>query len=482
MLLNLLGQNGQVIGRARYFFWIRHYTLTLRVGLIALCLGLTVATAVLIKESGPIVGMMPVIGILALAGFLFIYYNLELTLLLTVIVSIMLHVGIGTGTGTPVTFTFLLLCISAAVWLFKKVAIEKSLTGRPAPIYVPGLLFMITVVIATLWSGAFVEDEISYLFMDKVNPRVMTALVMIISVITCYLFANVISSIRSMRFYVWLFIVVGVVFAILKLSGVGVPTLFNVGGQFSAWVVILAFGQFLFNDKLSFKLRLLCISLCATWLYIIFLGVTWLSGWLPTTVGVVTLSFLRSRKLFLLVLLVMIAIVLVKGDSASETLEAENAESGSTRVEAWDRVLDLIKDHLLFGTGAAGYHFYFTVYISGFYQLSHNNYVDILAQTGIVGFVFYIWFWLAMGVTALRTFLSVPRTGFRYAFAATLLAAYAITIVTMMLGDWVTPFPYTQTLAGIDYTIWHWMMAGMTVALYYESQNHASSLPALLDS
>ena len=48
-----------------------------------------------------------------------------------------------------------------------------------------------------------------------------------------------------------------------------------------------------------------------------------------------------------------------------------------------------------------------------------------------------------------------------------LLAAYPATIVSMMLGDWVTPFIYTQTLAGIDYAIWAWMVAGMTVALYH---------------
>jgi O-antigen ligase len=120
--------------------------------------------------------------------------------------------------------------------------------------------------------------------------------------------------------------------------------------------------------------------------------------------------------------------------------------------------------------GPAGYHFYFSLRINGFYQLSHNNYVDIVAQTGIVGSVFFVWMWLAMGWMTWRMYRSVPRQGFRYGLAISLVAAYCVSIVTMMLGDWITPFPYTQTLAGIDYTIWHWMMAGLTVALYYESR------------
>jgi O-antigen ligase len=146
-----------------------------------------------------------------------------------------------------------------------------------------------------------------------------------------------------------------------------------------------------------------------------------------------------------------------------------------TRSEAWDRVFMLIQEHPLLGMGPAGYHFYFTASIDGFYQLSHNNYIDIIAQTGFVGFVFYAWMWLAMGWITWRMYRTVPRQGFRYGLAVSLVAAYFVSLATMMLGDWITPFPYTQTLAGIDYTIWHWMMAGLTVALYYESKHYADN-------
>jgi O-antigen ligase len=469
MLLNLLGQNAHFIGRARYFFWVRHYTLTLRLGLIGLCLVATAVSALLIAERGPVLGMLPVILILAVAGFLFVYYNFALMLLLTLVVSTVLRLGIGTGTGTPITLTFLLLMITPAIWLFKMAFVERSLNVRRAPANLPALLFMLTVVFATFWSGMFVDDEVRYLFADKVNPRLMSALSMILSVATYFMFANHIRSILSMKFFVGWFIFIGGLMLVLRLAG-GVPLPLNDGGQFSAWVVTMALGQALFNQNVPRPLRLLFTAISAAWVYIgIGLSVSWLSGWLPVTLSASVLMLLRSRKLLLLVLVLLIVVAINNPDVISQIVATESAESGVTRTASWDRTFDLLQDHLLFGTGPAGYQFYFTVYIGGLFQLSHNNYIDVLAQTGVVGFFFYLWMWLAIGWMTLRAYRAVPRHGFRYALACSLVAAYAVTLVSMMLGDWVLPFAYTQTIAGIDYTIWHWMMAGMSVALYYVS-------------
>jgi O-antigen ligase len=480
MLLNLLGQNARVIGRARYFFWLRNYTVTLRVGLIALCLGLTVTSALLIERRGPLVGMMPVLGILGVAGFLFIYYNLELALLVTLVVSTLLHQGVGTGTGTPITFTFVLLTVVPLIWFFKAMFIDRSFNVRPRVVVIPALLFLATVVIATIWSGRFVDDEIRFLFLDKVNPRAMTALSVIVSVLTYFTFANHIRSIRSMQFFVWWFLAIGALFVLPQFVGMRLPEYMNSNGQLSTFVIVLALGQVFFNKELSQLIRLACIALAAIWLSVTFEGITWLSGWVPSVMGILVLAFLRSRKLLILLFIGAIVFVAVNADTWQTIIDAENAESGETRSEAWGRVFDVIDDHLLFGTGPAGYQFYFTVRIGGFFQLSHNNYVDILAQMGLVGFFFFIWMWLAMGWIVWRAFQTIPRHGFRYGLASALLATYLVTLVTMMLGDWITPFPYTQTLAGIDYTIWHWMMPGLAAALYYESSRTAEHNPLIL--
>ena len=35
----------------------------------------------------------------------------------------------------------------------------------------------------------------------------------------------------------------------------------------------------------------------------------------------------------------------------------------------------------------------------------------------------------------------------------------------MMLGDWVLPFAYNQTIAGYKYTVYSWIFLGTLIAL-----------------
>jgi hypothetical protein len=67
--------------------------------------------------------------------------------------------------------------------------------------------------------------------------------------------------------------------------------------------------------------------------------------------------------------------------------------------------------------------------------------------------------------------------GFQKGLAISLVASYFCTLITMALGDWITPFPYTQTLQGIDYTIWAWILPGLAVALYYITKENMQDVP-----
>jgi O-antigen ligase len=292
----------------------------------------------------------------------------------------------------------------------------------------------------------------------------------ILSPLAYYLYANNIRSLQSLRFFVWWFILVGGIFIVMHFTGIGIPLPLNAGGQFSTWVGMFCVGQITFNKTHKPYLKVILIMITVAWLFqIIGSGRTWLSGWVPFLVSVLILTVLRSRKLFVLLLIAGAVFVLADLNTINQTLDAENKESGESRSEAWSEALNLTKDHLLFGTGPAGYYMYYTV--NGFHtQLSHNNYIDIIAQTGVVGAVVYLWFWIAIGFMAIRTYRNAPRGGFHQALAASLLAANAVTFTSMMLGDWVTPFAYIQGIGGIDYTIWHWMMAGLTAALYHETR------------
>lgn len=461
-----------VIGRAKYHFLDRNYIQTTRFVLITACLLLAIVIGVLLTNR-PTIGFMLLGGIVGLCATVLIYRNMEIGCLLVLVLSTIWNIGIGSGTGTPIMLSLVMLLLLTGLWLFKLLMIERSFASvRSTAANWPFFLFAVAVVFSLVWSSIYVEEPVRLFMSEKLLPRLMTALVIIISPLATLIFANHVRSIQAIKFFTWWFIIYGMVILGTWLARIAAPPFLNAGGQFPVWVSILAVGQGLFNKALPRYVRLALFAVAGGWLYIqFFLQRTWVSGWLPLVLGMVGMVFWFSRRLFFLLLIVVGIYVYTNTDLFAETIEAENQESGHTRMEAWDRTLQIVGDHYLFGTGPTGYYFYLTVYIGGYFQLSHNNYVDVIAQTGLVGFTLYIGIWVGFGLMALKTFMTVPKGGFRQGLAAAVLVAFPVTLVLMMLGDWVIPFTYTQTLGGINYTIWPWLLQGIGMALYFESRN-----------
>ena len=112
---------------------------------------------------------------------------------------------------------------------------------------------------------------------------------------------------------------------------------------------------------------------------------------------------------------------------------------------------------------------------------THNNYFDVLAQTGIVGLGAFIWMFVAFIWVGIRSFRALAgRRDFEAAFASATLAGCIAALVSMLLGDWVLPFAYNQTITGFDNAAYTWIFLGAMVSLYQIvrhqvlSANHAN--------
>lgn len=472
-------QEASIIGKMRYFFLDRHYSLTIRVLLVLLCFGVTLTSTVLLRESALtgnfIKGLIPVVAMIGVAVVLFVYSNFELTALMIFIVTLTVADGVGTGTGTKITLTFMGLNLWAALWLFKLVVVDRKIAVRPSAANIPTLIFITIVIISFIWSNIFVDVPVSYIFREKFFQRTMTLISLVIAPITALMYANHIRSIRTIKIMVYYMIFCGFVFGVMRIGLGYVINPLNIKGLFPMWVGALALGQLLFNTHLQWYIRAAMAAVVGMWYYIqIGLGLSWLSGWVPLSIVVGIIITIHSRKLLLVALLVAASYVLINLTSLQENFAREDEESGGTRNAAWTEALLHADDHLFLGSGPAGYYFYYTIY--GFRaNLSHNNYIDIIAQTGLVGFTVYILMWLAFGRMNLKMYRAVPNDrGFLHGLKVSLLACWVATMVAMMLGDWVTPFPYTQGLNGIDYAIWAWIFQGMVIALYHLMQRQAS--------
>lgn len=476
MLYQFIGRRA-FIGRLRYQLLDRHYNRTVRVALVAMCVILTLLSTYFFRTTRLLgmdflMGLIPVAIGVGLAAVVVAYYHLPMILLLIFPVTTLLADGVGTGTGTKISFTFLLLHGLVGLWLFKALIVNRRLNLPKTPVTLPVVLFIMIIAISFLWSSGYVEGDARPFLESKTFPRIMTAAVLAISPLACLMFASLFQPRQHAWFVIGWFLLVGAYFVVLRLTMGGVYEPFNAKGQFPAWVSALAIGQFFFNRRLHLIVRLSLLGICGGWIYItLALGQTWLSGWLPLLIVLGILVALYSRRLLAVVLIVGLIAVALNWNGIEARFSGENEESGSTRAIAWGNTFEVVEGHWLFGTGPAGYAFYFTARLTGFFQFSHNNYIDILAQLGIAGFVVFVWMWLGITGFNFRGYLLMPKDGgVIHGLAASIVAINVTTLAVMMLGDWVTPFTYTQGLQGIDYTIWAWIFAGIGLAIHGQKQ------------
>jgi hypothetical protein len=130
-------------------------------------------------------------------------------------------------------------------------------------------------------------------------------------------------------------------------------------------------------------------------------------------------------------------------------------------------MLEIIKINPILGLGPANYYWYTPAYsIMGWnvFFNSHNNYIDILAQTGILGLICFLWFFGEMFVLGWRLQFRVPD-GFEKAYVYSALGGIAGTLAAAMLGDWVIPFVYNVGLDGLRAAMIGWLFLGGLVAL-----------------
>jgi O-antigen ligase len=147
-------------------------------------------------------------------------------------------------------------------------------------------------------------------------------------------------------------------------------------------------------------------------------------------------------------------------------IDRENQESGQTRLAAWVQNWIITQDHLVFGTGPAGYAVYYMTYFPRNAMATHNNYIDIFSQLGLVGLVFYLSFFVLVVWSGFRLCQRLRGRGdFVEALAQAALAGSVGCLVINAFGDWLIPFAYTQGIRGYDYAAYNWIFLAVIPVL-----------------
>jgi hypothetical protein len=320
-------------------------------------------------------------------------------------------------------------------------------------------------VIATLSFGVGQLPWFNFAHQAPLDAQLGGFAIFAISAGAFLLVANRMQNLQWLKWMTWVFVALGGIY----FAGRLVPGLdqFNkwlfqssaIGGVFYAWLPTLAFSQAVFNRRLRPALRIGLLGLTLAAMYVgIVQSFDWKSGWVPAFVGVGTIIALRSWRLGILLALAGIIPFI---NLASEAM-ASDVYSVSTRLDAWLILLEIIKVSPLFGLGFANYYWYTPLFrIRGWSVKfnSHNTFVDIVAQAGLVGLACFFWFLFEVAVLAWNLRGRV-RDGFPLAYVNGALAGLLATLAAAMLGDWVLPFVYNIGLNGLRTGVVAWLFLG----------------------
>jgi hypothetical protein len=384
--------------------------------------------------------------------------------------------SLGTGTGSPLVAGLLFAMLLLAGWLVRALALRRS-SLRASPLNAP-LLTLVLVWLLAFVAANVVRTPLVMIWSNFTLVELASLAIVAASVGVLLLAAQVDWDSPGPRLAVWSFLLLGAVLLGLRLFGLDQSVRFvSVSGLIPTWFVALAAGQALFNARLAGPLRLALAALAALWLIQLGRQAFWLSGWMPALAALAVIAFLRSRRLFLLLGLAGLAVIVSNPDRFYRAIWLANLDEGSgNRLEIWGQAWDLLSQYPLFGTGPAGYTLYYqSVYAgSGFSMSSHSNYVDVAAQTGLIGLAAFCWL---VGTLLLVGRRACQRAddGFARGYAHGALGGLVGVLVAMTLGDWFIPFVYNQTIAGFRYTVQSWVFLGLLAGLAVQPRGEAPS-------
>jgi hypothetical protein len=391
------------------------------------------------------------------------FYQFRLLVLALPVAALVLpRIEVPTGTYTRLPVSLLLAMGLTGVWALTML-VRGNWRLMPSPLNRPILIFGAATVVSFVWSLAW-RDPILIEYGPFIFTQAASLITILVSLSAALLIGNFVVTRRQLAYIIGCFILLGglmVISRLLKLD----HGLLNDRGLWGTWLVACAYGLLIAQPQLRWRWRLaLALLIVLTFYETMVLTSDWVSGWAPSLVAVAAITFLRSRRAFVL-LTVAGTVALILSLSFFQDVAQANINDGSLeRVIIYQQSWRILREHPLLGTGPAGYALYYMTYFPEEARSTHNNYLDIVAQFGFVGLG--LWLWL-MGVSVWEGWrlTRCASPGFLRTVAIIATGGWIAALASMLLGDWVLPFAYNQGIAGYRYTVYSWIFLGALIVV-----------------
>ena len=416
----------------------------------------------------------------AAAGAAILLRQPILGLFALVVAALMVPLEFGTGTEVRINLAVMLPPALVGVWVLDRARRHDPLVIPPSKVNIPLWLLLLAGLLSLVIGNATWDPAV-----PRPNNLILVQLsqwaIFAFSAAVFWLMGSLVNKETWLSRLTFFYLVVAGAQAILRVlpgtEGIRrlVTTFATDRAPFWLLLAALAGGQLLFNRALSTRQRwLLLLVLGAVFYYTFFLEratISNMAGVVPVFGMLAWLRWPRWRWVYLaagiLVLLVFFPTIYQFAGG-----EAEWEESGGSRLALAGRVIEVSMRNPVTGLGPAAYRAYARMkplLYGRAYWLdplinSHNNYVDLFSQLGIVGLMLFVWF----SVQAIRLGWRL-HTRFTQGFAAgyvnAMLAAWVGSLVVMLFADWILPFVYNIGFPGFQASVLVWLFLGGLVSL-----------------
>jgi len=440
-----------------------------RVLVVVLVLLFSLAVIPMLVSRNMRMALLALGGVVGLAGLWVLVRYPSLGFIAVIPVALVVPFGLSTGTGTTLNGAVLIVAALFALWLLGMI-VQGEFRVMRSPVVAPALLM----IAATLLS--FGLGQLPWFLTEHASFGAQLGGVMIyVFAMGCLLTVAHTLTQNTLKWMVWIFLVLstGVVLARWQSDRL-YPVLDRLAegstwSVFWVWLSTLTIGQLLFNRKLHIAVRVWMGVLLVVSLYVMLIqGQTWTSGWLPALAGMGVMIWIGWKKLRVPIIIVAVLIAVLQfADIRSAVMVGDNEYSLVTRVEAWKIMFEIIKVNPITGVGPANYYNYTPLFKIAGYAVrfnSHSQYIDLLAQTGILGFGLYTWLMVVLQKMSWNLLGKTPA-GFMRGFVAAAVGGVAGTVVAGFLGDWVIPFVYNVGMEGFRASLIGWMFLGAIAAV-----------------
>jgi hypothetical protein len=419
------------------------------------------------------------IMLIAAAFAIIIFMRWPITALFALVISaFFIKYELGTGTQTGINPAMLLMTLLLGLWAAEMLINQRRVWLYSSRVIPPVIVFSVIAILA------FLTGQLPWFaFAQQVSIRAQFGglMIFLLSMGAFLWISHQVNDLKWLRWLVWIYLGIGAVFVTVRLFGLGLDILTlerilsriftgsSSGSLFWVWVTALSASQAFFNSSLKLRWRILIGTVTLVTLMAGWVNRQWASGWVPSIIALlVVIFFINWRLSFFVAALLGIIFIYFDPTGAFQAAFAEDQYSFITRQEAWTIVLqNIVRVNPVLGLGPANYYNYTPLFPILGYAVrfnSHNQYVDLIAQTGILGMAIFTWLVVEIGWLGWRLKDRAPA-GFPKAYVIGVMAGLVGSLAAGMLGDWIIPFVYNIGLDGFRTSVFAWLFLGGLVLI-----------------